>query len=132
MIESGKRMVVLTDDGSKPAPPWHVYVWAVAWETHFTAFSRSDFSCNRNRGLASNELFILNHFLTQNASVPAEAPVTNADPYLVERARECWRESGSFPNYPTVDFATTGDVVEAARLLNADWGAGGGQPPPAP
>lgn len=130
MIESGKRLVVLTDHRPLPAPDWLVDVWAVAWETHFTNLYRSDFTCAPNRGRTSNELFILNHFLTRNSSVPGEASITNADPYLVERARECWRESGRLPNYPTVDFATTGDVVEAARLLNADFGVTGGSPPP--
>jgi hypothetical protein len=131
MIESGKRLVVLTDDGRTPAPPWHVYVWSVAWETHFSVWYREDFSCSRNRGQSSNELFILNHFLTQNAAVPFDL-ITGANPFLVERARQCWRESGRLPNFPTVDFATDGDVVEAARLLNVDFGAHGGQPPPAP
>lgn len=130
MVESGRRLVVVTDNRPSPAPDWLVYVWSVAWETHFTNLYRSDFTCAPNRGRTSNELFILNHFLTRNSSVPGEAPVTNANPFLVERARQCWRESGHFPNFPTVDFATTGDVVEAARLLNADFGVTGGTPPP--
>ena len=130
MVESGRRLVVLTDNRPSPAPDWLVYVWSVAWETHFTNLYRSDFTCAPNRGRTSNGLFILNHFLTRNTSVPGEAPATNADPFLIERARQCWRESGHFPNYPTVDFATTGDVVEAARLLNADFGVSGGAPPP--
>lgn len=130
MIDSGKRLVVLTDDGASPAPPWHVYVWSVAFETHFTNANRSDFTCAPNRGNPSHELFILNHFLTRNASVPNEAALTNANPFLVSRARQCWRESGHLPNFPTVDFATTGGVVEAARLLNVDWGVTGGTPPP--
>ena len=129
MIESGKRLVVLSDDGSTPAPAWHVYVWSVAWETHFTNLNRSGFRCTPNRGRTTNELFILNHFLTQSTAVPLEAAQTNANPLLIDRARQCWRESGRFPNFPTVDFATTGGVVEAARLLNADFAAAGGEPP---
>jgi hypothetical protein len=129
MIEDGKRLVVLTDDGRAPAPPWYGYVWDVAWETPFTNVFATDFRCDPNRGNPRNELFILNHFLTRNTAVPNEAERVNSDPYLVERARACWRQSGHFPNYPTVDFATTGDVVEAARLLNADWGTTHGAPP---
>ncbi len=129
MIEAGKRLVVVTDDRSAPPPPWLVYVWSVAWETHFTNLYSTDFSCAPNRGRTSNELFILNHFLTRNTSVPGEAAQVNANPFLVERARQCWRESGRLPNFVTVDFATTGGVVEAARQLNADFGAGGGLPP---
>jgi hypothetical protein len=129
MIESGKRLVVLSDDGANPAPPWYVFVWSVAFETHFTAATRNDFRCAPNRGDPAHELFILNHFLTQQASVPGEAAETNADPFLIDRARQCWRESGHLPNFPTVDFATTGDVVEAARRLNEDWGVTGGSPP---
>jgi hypothetical protein len=129
MIESGRRLVVVTDRRPPPAPDWLVYVWSVAWETHFTNLYRSDFRCTPNRGSTTNELFILNHFLTRNTSVPGEALQTNANPFLVDRARQCWRESGHLPNFPTVDFATTGDVVGAARLLNADFTATGGAPP---
>jgi hypothetical protein len=132
MVESGKRLVVVSDRSAAPAPEWLVSVWSVAWETHFSNTYRSDFRCTPNRGRTTNELFILNHFLTRNTAVPGEAAITNANPFLVDRARQCWRESGRFPNFPTVDFATTGGVVEAARLLNADFGAGGGEPPPAP
>lgn len=129
MIEAGKRLVVLTDDRSSPAPDWLVHVWSVAWETHFTNLYTSDFSCAPNRGQTSNDLFILNHFLTRNTSVPGEAAQVNANPFLVERARQCWRESGRLPNFVTVDFATTGDVVEAARRLGADFTEGEGLPP---
>lgn len=132
MVESGKRLVVLSDRTGAGSPPWYVNVWTVAFETHFTAATRADFSCSPNRGSPSNGLFILNHFLTRNAAVPGEAAVTNANPYLVERARQCWRERSRLPNFPTVDFATTGGVVAASRALDADFAAYGGTPPPAP
>lgn len=129
MIESGKRLVVLSDRAGAGSPPWYLPVWSVAFETHFTAPTRDDFSCAPNRGNPAYGLFILNHFLTRNAAVPGEAAATNEEGYLLARARQCWRERSRLPNFPTVDFATTGGVVEASRRLNADFGNGA---PPAP
>ena len=132
MIETGKRLVVLTDRAGAGSPPWYVNVWSVAFETHFTAATRNDFSCAPNRGNPAFGLFILNHFLTRNASVPTEAAATNEPSYLLARARQCWSERGRLPNYPTVDFATTGGVVEVSRQLNLDYGLSGGSPPAPP
>ena len=55
LIEADTRLVVFTDDGSASLP-WHHYVWDYAWETHFSFQTPEDFSCNRNRGSAANEL----------------------------------------------------------------------------
>lgn len=130
MIGSGRRLVVLSDSAGAGSPAWYVPVWSVASETPFTAATRDDLGCAPLRGDPANELFVLNHFLTRNTSVPAEAALTNETSFLVDRARRCWRERNRLPNFPTVDFATTGGAVEASRVLNDDFARYGGAPPP--
>lgn len=131
MIDAGRRLVVLTD-GATGGVPWLVPVWSVASETPFSVEQRSEFDCRPNRGHVGNALFILNHFLTRNSAVPTEAAQTNANPFLLDRALQCWRERSRLPSFPTVDFATTGDVVETARRLNEIWEETGGLPPQVP
>ena len=118
LIDADRRLVVLTDDAGVGAYGWYMDVWAHAWETHYAAETTADFSCDINRGDAGNRLFIFNHFLTDTWPVPEEAPVTNANPFLIDRARECMTASGRLPNFVTVDFHSDGDLFEAVRMLN--------------
>jgi hypothetical protein len=129
MVASGGRLVVLSDDGSA-GPAWHQYVWDRAFETHFTANAPEAFSCEDLRGEPGADVFILNHFITLNTSQPLLAQTVNANPFLLDRAVRCWQCQGQLPNFPTVDFATTGDVVAAANGLNDLWASGAGAPPP--
>ena len=117
LIDADQRLVVLTDaDGG--SFPWYLAVWEQAWETDFAARQITDFSCAGNRGDPDNSLFILNHFITRTRPVPEEAEVVNANPLLIDRARECMDESGSLPNFVTVDFYSVGDVLAAVASLN--------------
>jgi hypothetical protein len=116
MVEANRRLVVLTDRPGGPA--WNMDVWAHAWETHFSAASTSDFSCNPNRGDVRNPLFIFNHFLTRTLPVPRQAPTTNGAPLLPDRAAACREASGHLPNFVTVDFYSVGVVREVVAALN--------------
>jgi hypothetical protein len=93
-------------------------VWAHAWETHYSARTTRDFSCNPNRGDRRHRLFIFNHFLTNIVPVPGQAPTTNGSPLLGDRAAECQRVSGHLPNFVTVDFYSVGVVREVVAHLN--------------
>lgn len=117
LLEADTRLVVLTDDGGGSLP-WHHYVWDYAWETHFSFQNPSQFSCNRNRGAADNELFILNHFLTNFIGSPNLANQVNHNPLFVDRALQCESESGRLPNFVTVDFYEIGDVFAVVDTLN--------------
>ena len=88
MIRASKRLVVLTGDGSASLP-WHHYVWDFSFETDFD-FSLFDYTledavalllgiggCADNRGTPGADLFILNHFITATAGVPAAAALVN-------------------------------------------------------
>ncbi len=116
LIDADERLIVFTDDGGDA--DWYLDVWAHAWETDYAASTTDDFSCDPNRGAAGNPLFIFNHFLTRTFPVPEEAATVNANPFLIDRARGCAELAGALPNFVTVDFYTTGDVLAAVDQLN--------------
>ena len=117
LIDDDTRLVVLSDrDGASTG--WFLDVWTYSWETHFSAREPEDFSCADNRGSPDNELFIFNHFLTQTIGSPELAEQVNHNPLLRERALQCMTESGSLPNFVTVDFYAIGDVFAVVDELN--------------
>jgi hypothetical protein len=117
LIDADERVVVFTDkDGG--SRPWYMDVWANAYETHYAAETIADFTCEPNRGDPANSLFIFNHFLTNTFAQPEQAPTVNANPLLVDRARQCMQVDGSLPNFVTVDFYDQGDLFAAVRSLN--------------
>lgn len=118
MIASGRRLVVFTDrEGGSPS--WHHDVWANAWETPFSARTPMDLdTCMMNRGVRTNSLFILNHFLTDPLASPALARMVNNNPLLLNRARRCQQETGSLPNFVTVDYYEIGDLFATVNALN--------------
>jgi hypothetical protein len=139
MIAANQRLVVLTDDASPNTGcnasgmpcPWYHYLWSsLAFETHFSYSKPSNFSCARNRGAAGNDLFILNHFLTNNIGAPVFAQQVNYDPLLSTRARDCWTAQAQIPNFVTVDFYEIGSVLRTTNLLNYLYGQSNGASPP--
>jgi hypothetical protein len=133
MITRGERVVVLTDDGSPDRPPWYHYQWSdLVFETHFSfptlAALGCDarvpepervFGCADNRGEPGNDLFVLNHFVTQLTGSPGLAETANSNPCFLERALACWAEHNHVPNFVTVDFWDRGDVFAVVDELNA-------------
>jgi hypothetical protein len=118
LVDSGRRLVVFTDDGVGGRPPWYHYVWDFAWETHYSFAQPSDMSCAINRGNFANSLFILNHFLTQIFGSPTLAEQVNHDPFFIDRAEQCQAESGRLPNFVTVDYYDIGDLFAVVDQLN--------------
>ena len=120
MIELDQRVVVMTSrDGG--GYDWYHDVWDIAWETHWHNESASAFTCRGNRGNQDNDLFILNHFINEppiGVAQPSSAEKVNYNPFLIERARQCWEEGGQIPNFVTVDFYSIGDVLSVVDALN--------------
>jgi len=121
MIDAGTRLVV-TAETAGPPPPWLHHVWDVAFDTPYTFVSQSDFSCALNRGSATNDLFLLNHWLSTSPplNLPTEdgAKQVNQRSILEARARQCQQETGHLPNFVAVDFYEDGDLFAVVDALN--------------
>jgi hypothetical protein len=119
MRKQNKRLVVFTDrDGG--AFPWYHDVWAFCCDTDWDNKKPEDFSSKVRRGKPSNELFILNHFLTNPLPSPRYAEQVNKNPFLIDRVRRFMAETGRKPNFITVDFYDIGDVLEVVRTVNGE------------
>ena len=119
MIEAQTRLVVTAQNGGPP-PLWCHNVWQVAFDTPYTFTDPRDMSCALNRGEASNDLFLLNHWLSTDAGLPSppDAEIANAYGFLLERAQRCATEQGRIVNFVAVDFYETGDVFAVVDTLN--------------
>lgn len=129
MIDDGKRLVVLSDrNDAPPGEDWYHYVWDYAVETPFSNNSNADFTCEFNRGDESNDLFILNHFATdENVGIGRIdlAELANEFDFFYNRAQACQSVLGKFPNFPTIDFHEVGEpfrVVDSLNLNHAPTG----------
>ena len=125
MINDNKRLVILSDQNdASPSQGWYHYVWDEAFENPYSAANSGEFSCNVNRGNGSNDLFILNHFITPANA--ADAQTVNSNPYFLNRAQQCQQERGKFPNFITVDFYELGDALAVVNQFNASNPGSGG------
>lgn len=116
-IDAGQRLLVLTDRGGGGFEGY-LPVWDWAFETDWDNKVISDLDCDMNRGKAGNPFFILNHFLTNPTALPELAEQINHEPFLLERANECWEARNHRPNFVTVDFFEIGDVLDVVSQLN--------------
>jgi hypothetical protein len=117
MIVSGKRIVASAESESPP-PAWYHHVWDIAWDTPYTFAKKEDFTCAPNRGTKGNDLFLMNHWLSDPLSTPARAEVANEYSLLSSRAKQCQMEGGQIPNFVAVDFYDIGAVFQVVDELN--------------
>lgn len=118
LVDDDTRLVVFQDETVDPAHQWLMNVWQHAFETHFSAASSDDLSCADNRGDPSNDLFILNHFLTDVFGSPELAAQVNGAPFLLDRALECENVHDRAATFVVVDFFEIGDVPTVVDTLN--------------
>ncbi len=122
MINNNTRCVVFSDvDDASPSQGWYHYMWTNMVETHYSNHAITDFSCDFNRGDSINDLFILNHFLTDatyGTGMPAESEIANSNPFFINRVLQCQQEKQKFPNFVTVDFVELGDSKLVVDILN--------------
>jgi hypothetical protein len=122
LIDANKRLLVFSDKNDASVnQKWYHYVWDYAVETSFSAVETTDLNCSFNRGNASNDLFILNHFLvskTLGTGSKSNAKIANANPFMENRINNCRTETAKFPNFVTVDFYNIGDCLVNVNKLN--------------
>lgn len=122
MIDNNTRCVVFSDvDDASLSQPWYHYMWTNMVETHYSINDIADFNCDFNRGDSINDLFILNHFVTNSVlgtGVEAQAEIANSNPFFINRALQCQQEKAKFPNFVTVDFAELGNAKLVVDQLN--------------
>ncbi len=122
MIDNDERLVILSDkNDATEGQAWYHYVWNWAVETPFSIGNWQEFNCDYLRGEAENDLFILNHFITDTASYvgsPTDAELINEYYFLSNRAYQCMQENDKFPNFITVDFYELGDCMKVVNELN--------------
>jgi len=118
LIGTNQRLFLMGEHNTDSIP-WYYPAYQVMQETPYTFEKPEDFSCKPNRGEAGNPILLVNHWIESTpAPRPSNAVIVNAESVLVARARECKRVRGKLPNVIAVDFAATGDVVQAAAVLN--------------
>ncbi|MAW21630.1 MAG: hypothetical protein CMD16_04465 [Flavobacteriales bacterium] len=122
MIDNDNRLVIFTDeDDANGSQNWYHYIWNHAVETHFSVNTINDFTCDFNRGDPLNDLFILNHFVTDATlgyGLYNESNDVNANPFFINRALDCQTQTNKFPNFVTVDFYELGDGLAVVDQLN--------------
>ena len=122
LINWDQRLLIFSDkDDANNSQNWYHYMWDYMVETHYSANDTSDFTCDFNRGNPSNDLFILNHFITNNTTGTGNANqslICNSNPFFINRVVNCQQEKNKFPNFLTVDFYELGDCYEVLNQIN--------------
>jgi hypothetical protein len=133
MIAGRRQVVMLAERDAGNVPWYHEAYDGILQETPYTWPQPSLLtdpagwaeSCRPNRGGVTGSLFLLNHWSPPFAPDPAVSAQVNAPGVIAGRAATCARVRGRLPNLLAVDMALSGDVVAAARWLNATLGAAG-------
>lgn len=119
LVAANTRVIATAENGGPP-PPWFHHVWDLAWDTPYTFHSLDELSCDLNRGSADNDLFLVNHWVSNELDLPDESAAagTNAAAVLQARVDECSAQWSHPVNLLAVDYYDEGDlfaVVDAAN-----------------
>jgi hypothetical protein len=130
MIVSGRRLVVMAATGRRDgAPAWFHDAWKIGWETDYKLrpgeLVPGPAHCNPNpkdkdrkdQEETPGALLTLNHFVQTAFGISASD--VNSYARIVARARKCFGRD-KIPNFVTVDFWESGNVVEAVRQINTE------------
>lgn len=121
MINDNERLVIFSEsDDGLATQTWYHYAWAHVFDTDYSYSFPTDFHCGVNRGDVSNDLYLVNHWITTAVGTGdiIQAAIVNNNPLLIDRLQECEGSTGKLPNFIGVDFYELGDAFEAAETLN--------------
>ncbi|MEQ1505234.1 MAG: hypothetical protein ABMB14_23590 [Myxococcota bacterium] len=119
LVEADTRLLVTHEQPRPGAPAWYHPAYELAWDNDYAAASVEDFDCAVLRGDASNDVFLLNHFLTNGVASPELADEANPYDVILDHADRCEAEAGDLVNWIAVDFYDQGDVFGVVDALNA-------------
>ena len=122
MIDNDNRLAIFSDvDDASSSQSWYHYVWDYAVETHYSAGTINDFTCDFNRGDPLNDLFIFNHFVTDanlGYGLYTESNDVNTNPFFINRTLNCQNQTNKLPNFVTVDYYELGNGLDVVDQLN--------------
>lgn len=124
MIDSNKRLVLMTEKGH-PAIPWMHNAYESIQETpfHFASVEqlRARSSCDEMRGSPENTVFLINNWVdTAPNPRPSIARRVNSQPFLSARIARCEKKRNLLANLIAVDFYREGDLFGVVDQLNAN------------
>ena len=117
LIELNAQVVVFTSQGGG-GMDWYHAQWDWWFDNPYSATSAAEFSCAVDRGVLTNDLFNVNHFLTDPIGMQVFAEEVNVNPILIDHVLRCQEETGRLPNQVLVDFASIGDLISVVDELN--------------
>ncbi len=117
LIDSQSQVVVFSSEGGG-TEGWYHAQWDWWFDNPYSATSVDDFSCDVDRGEITNDLFNVNHFLTNPIGMQEFAEEVNFNPVLRDHVFRCQDETGRLPNQVLVDFASIGDLISVVDELN--------------
>jgi hypothetical protein len=123
MIQNGERVVVFHADQSSTGGSsfdWMLDRFAWTWETPWDNQTSTDFGrCDADRGTKGSSIYVVDNYL-ENLPVetPANAALTNDNPFLVDRLLFCKQTEATLPNFVMVNYYEVGDVLHDVDVLN--------------
>jgi hypothetical protein len=122
MIKNGKQLVVFTENQSQAGTPeWFHYAWGHIVDTPYDYGSRSEFTCDYNRGTDGNSLFLINHWISLpllGTGIKDSAKAVNQYDVLYDRVLGCMNSHDRVANFIAVDFYKQGDLLKVTGDIN--------------
>ncbi|MFT4543855.1 MAG: hypothetical protein ACI9UR_001753 [Bacteroidia bacterium] len=121
MIESNKRLVVLSDNGDAEDFEGFHGLWNYTVDVNYDIQDPANFDCDYARGNPDGYFYQMNHFVTIITPQQNSAQTINQYEYLYNRAVDCMTQNSRKPNFIMLDFYATGDVVQVVDSLNLNF-----------
>jgi hypothetical protein len=119
LVDSGRRMVVFTEDPPSGSVPWLNPAFEWIQDTPLGNRGAGDFTCRRYRGTAASPMLMLNNWVERFPPSPSAQRPVLTKAFLTKRIAQCAKERGMPVTGVAVDFYDEGDLIEVASAHNA-------------